>query len=64
MEADEGLLVYRHGADPLTSSWWAGLDEDDRRQAHVEAGCYEELSVEERHNLWKVSAELSGEVYQ
>ena len=37
VEADEGQLVYQHGTDPLTARWWAGLNEDERRQSRAEA---------------------------
>jgi AbrB family looped-hinge helix DNA binding protein len=38
VEADEGLLVYQHGTDPLTARSWANHTEDERRQAREEAG--------------------------
>jgi bifunctional DNA-binding transcriptional regulator/antitoxin component of YhaV-PrlF toxin-antitoxin module len=51
VEADEGLLVYQHGLDPLTARWWKGLGEDERRQAQAEAGRYESLSEAERDRI-------------
>jgi len=57
VEADEGLLVYQHGLDPLTARWWKGLGEDERRQAQAEAERYESLSEEERDRIWNEGAE-------
>jgi AbrB family looped-hinge helix DNA binding protein len=57
VEADEGLLVYQHGLDPLTARWWGGLSEDERRQARTEAERYESLSEAERDRLWNQGAE-------
>ena len=57
VEADEGLLVYQHGLDPLTARWWKGLGEDKRRQAQAEAERYESLSEEERDRIWNEGAE-------
>ncbi|HEX8069306.1 MAG TPA: hypothetical protein VF546_05110 [Pyrinomonadaceae bacterium] len=57
VEADEGLLVYQHGLDPLTARWWSGLSEDERRQARAEAERYESLSEEERDRIWNEGAE-------
>jgi bifunctional DNA-binding transcriptional regulator/antitoxin component of YhaV-PrlF toxin-antitoxin module len=57
VEADEGLLVYQHGLDPLTARWWQGLGEDERRQAQAEAERYESLSEEERDRIWDEGAE-------
>jgi bifunctional DNA-binding transcriptional regulator/antitoxin component of YhaV-PrlF toxin-antitoxin module len=57
VEADEGLLVYQHGLDPLTTRWWKGLGEDERRQAQAEAERYESLSEEERDRIWNEGAE-------
>ena len=57
VEADEGLLVYQHGLDPLTARWWQGLGEDERRQAQAEAERYESLSEEERNRIWNEGAE-------
>ena len=57
VEADEGLLVYQHGLDPLTARWWKGLGEDERRQAQAEAEHYESLSEEERDRIWNEGAE-------
>lgn len=57
VEADEGLLVYQHGLDPLTARWWSGLSEDERRQAQAEAEHYESLSEEERDRIWNEGAE-------
>ena len=57
VEADEGLLVYQHGLDPLTARWWSGLNEDERRQAQAEAERYESLSEEERDRIWNEGAE-------
>ena len=53
VEADEGLLVSQRGTDPLTARWWAGLTEDERRQAREEAERYEGASEEERDRVWK-----------
>ena len=61
VEADEGLLVYQHGTDPLTARWWAGLGEDERRQAREEARRYEGLSEEERDRVWNEGAESIDE---
>jgi bifunctional DNA-binding transcriptional regulator/antitoxin component of YhaV-PrlF toxin-antitoxin module len=57
VEADEGLLVYQHGLDPLTARWWKGLGEDERRQAQAEADRYESLSEEERDRIWNEGTE-------
>jgi bifunctional DNA-binding transcriptional regulator/antitoxin component of YhaV-PrlF toxin-antitoxin module len=57
VEADEGLLVYQHGTDPLTARWWANLTDDERRQAREEARRYEGLSEEERDRIWNEGAE-------
>ena len=57
VEADEGLLVYHHGLDPLTTRWWKGLSDDERRQAEAEARSYEDLGEEERDRLWDEGAE-------
>ena len=57
VEADEGLLLYQHGLDPLTARWWSGLSEDERRQAQAEAVRYEGLSAEERDRIWNEEAE-------
>jgi bifunctional DNA-binding transcriptional regulator/antitoxin component of YhaV-PrlF toxin-antitoxin module len=57
VEADEGLLVYQHGLDPLTARWWKGLGEDERRHAQAEAERYESLSEEERDHIWNEGAE-------
>ena len=57
VEADEGLLVYQHGLDPLTARWWKGLSDDERRQAEAEARGYEDLSEEERDHIWNEGAE-------
>ncbi len=57
VEADEGLLVYQHGLDPLTARWCSGLNEDERRQAQAEAERYESLSEEERDRVWNEGAE-------
>jgi bifunctional DNA-binding transcriptional regulator/antitoxin component of YhaV-PrlF toxin-antitoxin module len=57
VEADEGLLVYQHGLDPLTARWWNGLSDDERRQALPEAGRYVSLSEEERDRIWDEGAE-------
>src|SRR5437763_16231693 len=60
VEADEGLLVYQHGLDPLTARWWKGLGEDERRQAQADAERYESLSEEERDRIWNEGAEATG----
>jgi bifunctional DNA-binding transcriptional regulator/antitoxin component of YhaV-PrlF toxin-antitoxin module len=52
VEADEGLLLYQHGLDPLTARRWSGLSEDERRQAQAEAERYESLSEAERNRIW------------
>jgi len=57
VEAAEGLLVYRHAVDPLTSHWWCGLSEDERREAQAEARHYQGLSEEERDHIWNEGAE-------
>lgn len=57
VEAEDGLLVYLHGADTLTARWWASLTEEERRQARDEAQRYEALSEEERDRLWGEGAE-------
>ena len=57
VEADEGLLIYQLGIDPLTSRWWSGLTEDERRQAREEARGHEGLSEEERGHIWGEGAE-------
>ena len=57
VEAAEGLLVYQHGVDPLTSRWWSGLSEDERREARTEARRYQNLSEEERDRIWNEGAE-------
>ena len=61
VEEDEGLLVYRHGTDQLTARGWAGLNEDERRQARAEAERHEGLSGEERDCVREGSAVLGGE---
>ena len=57
VEADEGLLIYQPGLDPLTARWWSGLSEDEHRQAQAEAQYYENLSEEERDRIWNEEAE-------
>jgi bifunctional DNA-binding transcriptional regulator/antitoxin component of YhaV-PrlF toxin-antitoxin module len=57
IEADEGLLIYQPGLDPLTARWWNGLNDDERRQAQVEAARYESLSEAERDQLWNEGTE-------
>jgi bifunctional DNA-binding transcriptional regulator/antitoxin component of YhaV-PrlF toxin-antitoxin module len=51
VEADEGVLVYQHGLDPLTARSWSGLGENERRQAGAEAERYESLSEAERDRI-------------
>jgi hypothetical protein len=60
VEADEGLLTYQHGIDPLTARWWNGLSADERRQAHAEAERYEGLSEEERDRIWNKGGDVTG----
>src|SRR5215470_8173915 len=48
VEVAEGLLVYQGGTDPETAAWWQSLSDAERRQAEVEARCYEALSEAKR----------------
>ena len=57
VEADEGLLIYQCGSDPVTARWWSGLSEDERRQTRAEAQCYENLSEAEHDRIWNEGAE-------
>jgi bifunctional DNA-binding transcriptional regulator/antitoxin component of YhaV-PrlF toxin-antitoxin module len=61
VEADEGLLLYRHGTDSSSARWWAGLNEDERRQAGAEAERYEGLCEEERDRIWDSNGNQAGE---
>lgn len=53
VEAAEGLLIYQLGDDPMTTRWWSGLCEGERRQARAEAQHYEGLSEEEQDRVWE-----------
>jgi hypothetical protein len=61
VEADEGLLIYQHSTASLTARWWAGLNEDERRQARAEAQRYECLCEDERDRIWKGSGNQTEE---
>jgi AbrB family looped-hinge helix DNA binding protein len=52
VEADEGLLFYHRGTDPLAARWWDSLSGDERRRAQAEALGYMNLSEAERDHVW------------